>query len=91
MWGCGGVTPPGTISVGTGPNLAFLSANKHTCHLRLSEIRKFKNMETALQLRFKHFYNRERVSIVLFRGNNQILFIQMMKLRPWINLKFKPQ
>ena len=30
----GGITPPGTISVGTGPNLAFLSANKQTCHLR---------------------------------------------------------
>ena len=26
--------PPGTIPVSTGPNLAFLSANKQTCHLR---------------------------------------------------------
>ena len=30
----GSVTPPGTISVGTGPNVTFLSANKQTCHLR---------------------------------------------------------
>ena len=38
-------------------------------------------METALKLKIKHLYNRERVIIiVLFKGNNQFLFIQMMNL-----------
>ena len=37
-------------------------------------------METALKLKIKHLYNRERVIIVLFKGNSQFLFIQMMKL-----------
>ena len=44
-----------------------------------SKSEKFKNMETALKLKIKHLYNRERVIIVLFKRNNQFLFIQMMK------------
>ena len=56
-----------------------------------SKSEKSKNMETALKLKIKHLYNMERVFIVLFKGNDQFLFIQMMKLRPWINLKFQPQ
>ena len=32
-------TPPSTISLGTGPNLAFLSANKQACHLRQISMR----------------------------------------------------
>ena len=46
-------------------------------------------METALKLKIKHLHTRERVIIVLFKGNNQFLFIQMMKLRPWIYLEFQ--
>ena len=45
-------------------------------------------METALTVKIKHLHNRERVIIVLFKGNNQFLFIQMIKLRPWINFNF---
>ena len=48
-------------------------------------------METALKSKIKHLYNKERGIIMLFKGNNQFPFIQMMKLRPCINLKFKPQ
>ena len=38
-------------------------------------------METALKLKIKHLYSRERAIIVQFKGNTQFLFIQMMKLR----------
>ena len=48
-------------------------------------------METALRLKIKYLYNRERVIIVPSEGNNKFLFIQMMKLSPWINFKFQPQ
>ena len=37
-------------------------------------------METALKLEIKHLYTRERVTIVLFKGNNKFLFIQMINL-----------
>ena len=50
-----------------------------------SKTEKFKTLETALKLKLKHLYTRERVIIVLFKGNNQLLFNQMLKLRPWIN------
>ena len=32
-------------------------------------------METALNLKIKHLYNRGRVISVLFKGNNQFLII----------------
>ena len=48
-------------------------------------------METGLKLKIKHLYNRESIIIVLFKGNNKFLFIQMMRRRPRINRKFQPQ
>ena len=40
-WGCH--TPPGTISVGTRPNLAFLSADNQACHLH-RKMQKFSSL-----------------------------------------------
>ena len=56
-----------------------------------SKSEKFKNMETALKLKIKHLYNRERVLMYYLREIINSLSIQMMKLRPWINLKIQSQ